>query len=110
MNEKEKKRLNQLGQSLFKENGLDLEEHQDYDWIKNKAYGYAHYYLYKCNESDMINGADAFIYRQLIEIDSKLGTNTSMQLHACLDKTTRFDLIKVGTFAMKLCSLFILEY
>ena len=107
MNEKEKKRLNQLGQSLFKENGLDLEEHQDYDWINNIAYGYAHYYLYKCNKSDMISEADAFIYRQLIEIDSKLGTNASMQLHACLDKTTRFDLIKVGIFAMKSCSLFI---
>ena len=101
VSEEEKKRLNQLGQSIFKENGFDLEEHQDYDWIRNKATGYAHYYLYKWNKSNKINEADVSIYRQLVDIDSKLGTNDSLQLYSCLDQTTRLDLIKVESFSMK---------
>ena len=36
MSEEEKKRLNQLGQSILKKNGFDLEKHQDHDWIKNE--------------------------------------------------------------------------
>ena len=102
MSEEEKKRLNQLGQSILKENGFDLEEHQDYDWIKNESIknetieGYAEYYLLKCwNESEMNNEADATIYRQLVDIDSKLGSNASLQLWGCLSHTTRWDLIKV---------------
>ena len=88
--------MNQIGQSIFKKNGFDLEEHQNYDWIKNLAAGYAHYYLQKCwNGSDMKNEADVSIYRRLVDIDSKLGTNASQQLFGCLRVTTRWDLIKV---------------
>ena len=107
MTEEDKKRLNKHGQSILKANGFDLEEHQDYYWIKNIAAGYAHYYLYKFNESGMINNADLSIYDQLVNIDSKLGTNASTQLHSCLNQTTRFDIIMVGTFSMISCLLFI---
>ena len=107
MNEEGKKRLNQLGQSILKEKGFDLKKYQDYDWIKNESIknetiegyaieGYAEYYLLKCwNESEMNNEADATIYRQLVDIDSKLGSNASLQLWGCLSHTTRWDLIKV---------------
>ena len=49
MSEAEKKRLNQLGRSLFRENKIFLREHEDYDWIKNEGCsGYAEFYLVKC--------------------------------------------------------------
>ena len=76
MSEEEKKRLNQLGQSILKKNGFDLEEHQDYDWIRSMGgQGYAHHYLAYSKKNSKMNEVDASIYRQLIDIDSKLGTN-----------------------------------
>ena len=71
---------------------------RDYDWITKslKYAGYAGYYLIECeNKSTMINEADASIYRQLVEIDTALGTTASTQLFACLCWTTRWDIIKV---------------
>ena len=84
--------------------GLDFEKWKDYDWITKGVdhrngiddEGYADYYLVKCwNESKKINEADASVYRRLLEIDSKLGTDDSLQLSACLSWTTRWDIIKV---------------
>ena len=112
MEEKEIKRLNQLGRSILRENGIAMEEHQDYDWMRSEeCLGYAHYYLQKCwNESELINEADVSIHLRLVNIDCQLGSNASMQLIACLDQTTRWDIIKVRNFAMHMCLLFILEY
>ena len=97
MSEDEKEILNQLGRSLFREDGFILEDDVDYDWIINGGdAGYAFYYLHKCwNESEMRNEADMSIYRQLVDIDSKLGTNAALQLFGCLLFTTRWDVIKV---------------
>ena len=58
--------------------------------------GYAHYYLQECwNESELKNKADVTIYKQLLEIDLKLGTTQSEQLFECVFDSLRMDLIKV---------------
>ena len=119
LSEEEIKRLNRLGQRILRENGIFLEEHQDYDWIRKKvggkgilgAGGYAHHFLvmWHWSQDDLkirefpvlgvsipaIRKADASIYRKLVQIDSKLGTSASEQLAHCLYNTTRWDFIKV---------------
>ena len=58
--------------------------------------GYAQYYLGRCwDESELKNKADVSIYKQLLEIDSELGTTESEQLLSCLCHSTRKDLIEV---------------
>ena len=58
--------------------------------------GYAHYYLQNCwNESELKNKADLAVYKQLLEMDSKLGTTQSEQLYWCLRLSPRMDLIEV---------------
>ena len=99
--EKEKKRLNDLGGNILREAGLDFEESKDYDWIikETSDYGYAGYYLRNCwNDSKLINEADAKVYKRLIVIDTNLGTELSVQLWICLCRTTRWDIIKVLNF------------
>ena len=96
--------MNKLGGKILRKAGLVFEEWKDYDWITKGVdhrqgiddEGYADYYLVKCwNETTKINEADPSVYRQLVEIDEMLGTNTSMQLSCCLSWTTRWDIIKV---------------
>ena len=85
----------------MREAGLDFDEWKDYHWIFEEAfdYGYAEYYLRKCeNDSTMINEADATVYQKLVDIDSTLGTKLSDQLYWCLYYTTRWDIIKVLKF------------
>ena len=107
MSQEEKERLNQLGGRILREAGLDFEEWKDYDWITKGTVhrdgfddeGYADYYLVNCwNDSKMINEADASVYRQLVEVDSVLGTSASLQLGCCLAWTTRWDIIKTIDF------------
>ena len=58
--------------------------------------GYADYYLAKCwNKSELKNEADVAVYKQLLEIDAKLGTTQSEQLLGCLCYSPRKDLIEV---------------
>ena len=58
--------------------------------------GFAEYYLEKSwNESKMVNEADESVYRELVKIDTALGTSVSLQLMSCLCWTTRWDIIKV---------------
>ena len=52
--------------------------------------GYAHYYLQKLK-----NKADVAIYKQLLEIDAKLGTAQSEQLFECIHRSPRKELIEV---------------
>ena len=68
-----------------------------YDVLQENGYvGYASYYLQECwDESELKNKADVEIYKQLLEIDSKLGTTQSEQLFECVFNTVRMDLIKV---------------
>ena len=69
----------------------------DYDKIREYDYvGYAEYYLNECwDESELKNKADVTIYKQLLEIDAKLGTTQSEQLFECVFHSLRIDLIKV---------------
>ena len=94
MSAEEKKRLNELGGKILREAGMDFEEWKDYDWITETAkhLGYAHYYLVRRMK---INEADATVYQRLVEIDTTLGTELSLQLTSCVALTTRLDIIKV---------------
>ena len=95
----ENNELDQLGGQILRRAGLDFEEGKDYDWLTRdwpRYAGYAHFYLYACrNDSTMMNEADASIFNQLVGIDSKLGTQASIQLYGCLSLTTRWEIIKV---------------
>ena len=68
-----------------------------HDELRELGYvGYAHYYLQACwNESELENKADVTIYKQLLEIDAKLGTTQSEQLRWCLCYSPRKDFIEV---------------
>ena len=69
----------------------------EYDELREVGFvGYAEYYLQNCwNETELKNKADVTIYKQLLEIDSKLGTTQSEQLFECVFHSLRMDLIKV---------------
>ena len=55
--------------------------------------GFAHLYLKRCDkESDEI---DKEAYTKLVELDTRLGTPASKQLHQCLSYTTLWEIIKV---------------
>ena len=98
VNREEEYQLNQRAGRILRQAGLVFEEWKDYNWIKKEAddEGYADYYLVNCfNETKMINEADSSVYRELVDIDSKLGTSISMQLSCCLWSTTRYDIIEV---------------
>ena len=104
ISKEDERQLNQRAGRILREAGLVFEEWKDYNWITKgddhrdgiDDEGYADYYLVKCwNETTMINQADASVYRQLVDIDSKLGTDASTQLDCCLSWTTRWDIIEV---------------
>ena len=95
---------------LTSDGGLNLEDKEDWSSWYSEAMiwdrirsgrshypsGFAEYYLEKCwNESKMVNEADESVYRELLEIDTALGTSVSLQLMSCLCWTTRWDIIKV---------------
>ena len=70
----------------------------EFDVLREKHYyvGYANYYLEECRDkSELKNKADVTIYKQLLEIDSKLGTTQTEQLFECVFYSLRMDLIKV---------------
>ena len=72
---------------------MDEVEHDD---RLRELVGYADYYLVRCwDESELKNKADVTIYKQLLEIDSKLGTTQSEQLRCCILYSPRKDLIEV---------------
>ena len=92
--DEETKTLNLKDGKLFESLGIDM---YDYDALRKVGLvGYALFYLVKCwDESELTNKADVTIYKQLLEIDSKLGTTQSEQLFRCLYNSLRMDLIKV---------------
>ena len=58
--------------------------------------GYAEYYLQESwDETEFVNKADVAVYKQLLEIDSKLGTTQSEQLFGYVFNSLRIDLIEV---------------
>ena len=109
----EKTRLNQLGGEMLRKAGLVFEEWKDYYWITKETgdVGYADYYLVRFwNDTKKINEADASVYRKLVDIDSKLGTEYSWQLFCCLSWTTRWDIIKVRFNDSNISFEIILDY
>ena len=99
ISDEERKELNLEAGRMVKSQGLYMAVKDDeYDELREE-YGYAGYasnYLSQCwDKSDLKNKADVKIYKQLLEIDSKLGTTQSEQLFECLFNSLRMDLIKV---------------
>ena len=74
-----------------------MDQVDKHDKVRELGYvGYANYYLQKCwEESELKNKADVTIYKQLLEIDSKLGITESEQLVWCVFHSLTIDLIKV---------------
>ena len=98
MSDEERKLSNELGGYILRQAGLNFEDWKNYDWIKKETedVGYAEYYLRQCwSDSKRINEADASVYQRLVDIDTTLGTDLSLQLYCCLLWTTRWDIIKV---------------
>ena len=99
ISDEERKKLNlQAGRLIYgrpipvPENNFDVLRDEEHGFV-----GYANYYLKKCwNESELKNKADVTRYKQLLEIDSKLGTTQTEQLFECLLYSPRKDLIEVG--------------
>ena len=70
----------------------------EYEELREKHgyFGYANYYIHNCwDESELKNKADVAVYKQLLEIDAKLGTTQTEQLRRCLCYSPRKDLIEV---------------
>ena len=98
MSDGERKELNLKAGRLLKSLGINVDVKDDeYDELRELEYvGYAEYYLRKCwDGSELKNKADVTVYKQLLEIDSKLGTIQSEQLSHCVFHSLRMDLIKV---------------
>ena len=99
MSDKERKELNLKAGRLIQNVGIYMiVEDGIYDVLREKHgyVGYANYYLKACwDESELKNKADVVVYKQLLEIDSKLGSTQSAQLFECVNTSLRMDLIKV---------------
>ena len=69
----------------------------DYEKLREKGWvGFAERYLQRCDkESKTENMADVPLYTILVELDTRLGTTATEQLHGCLCYSLRLDLIKV---------------
>ena len=98
MSEKERKELNLQAGRLIDGLGIFINvTENEFDVLRKCGFvGYGNYYLEKCwDESELKNKADVAIYKQLLEIDSKLGTTQSEQLFWCVFYSLRMDLIQV---------------
>ena len=99
MSNKERKELNLKAGRLIQSLGINMiVEDGIYDELREELgfVGYANYYLKECwDESKLKNKADVEIYKQLLVIDSKLGTTQSEQLFQCVFNSLRIDLIMV---------------
>ena len=94
----ERKELNLEAGRMVKSQGIYMDVKDDeYDELREDNFvGYAHYYLDECwDETEFVNKADVTIYKQLLEIDAKLGTSQTQQLFWCVFYSLRIDLIKV---------------
>ena len=95
----ERKKLERQAGNIIRKTGIWFGEHDGayYDFIKQKDFiGFAHYYLKSCwNQDELKNFAESSIYIELVEIDSKLGTDITDQLFKCVRLGVRLDLIQV---------------
>ena len=93
-----RKELNLKAGRLIESLGISFAVTENkFDELREKGFvGYAEYYLFKCwNESELKNKADVAIYKQLLVVDSKLGTTQTEQLLKCVFYSLRVDLIMV---------------
>ena len=99
MSAEERKTLVLKAAKLIKSAGISCPEREDnYDVLRKiRGYvGHADYYLHNCwGESQLEDNADVTIYKQLLEVDTRLGTTQSEQLFQFLKYSVRMDLIKV---------------
>ena len=99
MSDEERKELNLKAGRLIQSLGIRMiVRDRVYDVLreKNGYVGYANYYLSESwDESELKNKAEVAVYKQLLEIDSKLGTTQSEQLFGCVFQSPRKDLIEV---------------
>ena len=97
---KVRKELNLEAGKLIKSLGISIPVTENtFDVLRDEKYGYvgyANYYIRHCwDDSELKNKADVEIYKQLLEIDAKLGTTQTEQLFECVFDSLRIDLIKV---------------
>ena len=99
MSQTERKELNLKAGKLIKSLGIYIVvTENEFDVLREKIgyVGYAHYYLQVCyDDSELINKAKIEIYKELLEIDAKLGTTQTEQIFWCVYNSVRVDLIKV---------------
>ena len=99
MSNEERKELNLKAGRLIESHKISFRDQENiYDELREELgyVGYANYYLQECwDESELKNKADVVVYKQLLEIDSKLGTTQSEHLRYCLSHSPRTDLIEV---------------
>ena len=79
---------------------IDFDKVTEYEDLRKKNWvGFAELYLWRINEESRPNDeTDKEVYAKLVELDTRLGTTASEQLYKCLYRTTRTDIIKVGSF------------
>ena len=98
MSEAERKELNLNAAGFISSLGLLVKDPEnEFDELQKAGFaGFADYYLqtFYC-ESDLENKAEIEIYKDLLEIDSQLGTPQTEQLIRCAFHSVRIDLIKV---------------
>ena len=92
ISDEERKELKLKARRLFESHGVRMVLRygsgmvlDDYDELRKRGwFGYGHFYLSKCREHgyELTNKTDFF--KQLLEIDTKLGTSQSEQLFQCL--------------------------
>ena len=99
ISDEERKDLNLQAGKLIQSVGIKMPLKDGfYDKLRKKYgyVGYANVYLQKCwDQSELRNKADSTIYKQLLEIDAKLGTTQTERLFECVSNSLRIDLIKV---------------
>ena len=99
ISDEERKELNLEAGRMVKSQGIYMDvKDGEYDELRGELgyVGYAQYYLKNCwDKSELKNKADITIYKQLLEIDAKLGTTQSEQQFGCVFYSLRMDLIKV---------------
>ena len=99
LSDDERKELNLKAERLIKSFGIYIRlTGNEFDVLREKHgyVGYANYYLHNCyDESELRNKAEIEIYKELLEIDAKLGTTSTKQLIWCVFYSVRMDLIKV---------------
>ena len=98
ISDKERKESNLKAEKIIDSLGIRIRvTGNEFDVLRKVGYvGYANYYLRVCwDKSELKNKADVTIYKQLLEIDSKLGTTSSEQLFKCILYSPRKNFIEV---------------